>query len=177
MNCTFGVSGTALSYHQSRSPRFYINGIVSEQFKLDQFVPQSSCRWIHRSSSPVFSIIDQHGKLGHAYADDHQFYCSFHPYFMDSKCESMERWCISNFNTWMQGMKLKFNHSMTEYILIGTPQQLAKWEIGHLEWTATKLWNTLTKDVPSYNDVGVLKSKLDSKFWCSLQLSYGCTFY
>ena len=44
---------------------------------------------------------------------------------MDSNRESMER-CISDINAWMQGMQLKMNNSKTEYIVIGTPQQLAK---------------------------------------------------
>ena len=96
-----------------------INGIVSEQFKLDYGVPHGSClRPVEFTeySSPVFSIVYQHGKLRHAYVDDHQVYCNR---------ESMER-CISDINTWMQGMKLKLNHSKTEYILSGTPRQIAK---------------------------------------------------
>ena len=44
---------------------------------------------------------------------------------MDINRESMEQ-CISDISTWMEGMKLKLNHSKTEYILIGTLQQLAK---------------------------------------------------
>ena len=44
---------------------------------------------------------------------------------MDSNRESIER-CIIDINTWMQGMKLKSNNSKTEYIIIGTPQHLAK---------------------------------------------------
>ena len=44
---------------------------------------------------------------------------------MDSNREFMER-RISDISTRMQGMKLKLNHSKMEYILIGTPQQLAK---------------------------------------------------
>ena len=44
---------------------------------------------------------------------------------MDINRESMEQ-CISDISTWMEGMKLKLNHSKMEYILIGTPQQLAK---------------------------------------------------
>ena len=75
-------------------------------------------------SSPVFYGINQQGKLGHAYTDDHQVYCSFHPDSMDSDYESMER-CISDISSWMQSIKLKINYSKTEYILIGTPQQLA----------------------------------------------------
>ena len=73
MNCSFAVSGTTLnwfsSYLQSRSQRIFINGTASEQFKLDQGVPQGSCLGpvvFIDCSSPVFSVIDQHGKLGHA---------------------------------------------------------------------------------------------------------------
>ena len=44
---------------------------------------------------------------------------------MDINRESMER-CISYISTWMEGMKLTLDHSRTEYILIGSPQQLAK---------------------------------------------------
>ena len=75
-------------------------------------------------SSPVFSVINQHGKLGHAYAGEHQVYCGFHPDSLYSNCESMER-CIRDINSWMQGTRFKMNNSKTEYILIGTPQQLA----------------------------------------------------
>ena len=91
-------------------------------------MPQGSCPGpveFTEYSSPVLSIINQHGKLGHVYADDHQAYCSFHPDSMDINHESMEQ-CISDISTWMEGKKLKLNHSKTEYILIGTPQQLAK---------------------------------------------------
>ena len=41
--------------------------------------------------SSGFSIINQHGKLGHAYADDRQVYCSFHPDSVDIKREFMEQ--------------------------------------------------------------------------------------
>ena len=60
-----------------------------------------------------------------AYADDHQVYCGFHTDSLYSNCESMER-CTRDINSWMQGLKLKMNNSETEYILIGTLQQLAK---------------------------------------------------
>ena len=126
-NCTFRVSGTALTWsnscHQSRSQRICINGIMSEQFKLDHGVPQGSCLGpveITEYSSPVFSITDHHGKLGHAYADYHQVYCGFHPESMGSNREFMDR-CISDISTRMQRMKLKMNRSKTEYILFGTP--------------------------------------------------------
>ena len=71
MNCTFGESGTALnrfsSYLQSRSQCITVNCMVSDQFALDQRVPQGSCPGpveFTEYSSPVFYIINQHGKLG-----------------------------------------------------------------------------------------------------------------
>ena len=91
---------------------------MSEQFKLDHGVPQGLCLGpveFTEHSSCVFFIIDQHGKLGHAYDDDHLVYCGLHPDYMDSNQESMER-CISDINTWIQGMTLKMNNSKTEYI-------------------------------------------------------------
>ena len=51
-------------------------------------------------------------------------YCHFHPDSIDSNCVFIEQ-CISDINTWMQSMK-KMNNTKTEYILIGTPQKLAK---------------------------------------------------
>ncbi len=111
MNCSFGVSGTALncfsSYLQSRSQRIIMDGMVSDQFKLDQGVPQGSYLGpaeFTAYSSPVFHSIDQHGMLGHVYADDNQVYCGFNPDSMHRNRESMER-CINYINSWMQSMK------------------------------------------------------------------------
>ena len=42
-------------------------------------------------SSHVSSVIDQQGKLGHAYVGDHHAYCGFHPDLMENNRESMER--------------------------------------------------------------------------------------
>ena len=92
-------------------------------------VPQGSCLGpviCTVYSSPVFNIIDQHGNQGHACADDHQIYCSFCPVHADEVIRSMEH-CIGEIKHWMDSMKLKMNRSKTEYILIGTQQQLAKY--------------------------------------------------
>ncbi len=103
MNSSFGVSGTALNWFSSylQIKSIIIDGTVSDQFKLDQGVPQESCLGpveFTQYLSPIFHIIDQQGKLGHVYADDHQAYCSFNANSMDSNRESMER-CIRDINS------------------------------------------------------------------------------
>ena len=75
--------------------------------------------------SPIFSVINVHGKDGHGYADDHQVYSGCDPVCIASETVSMEA-CARDIKSWMRNMKLKMNDSKTEYILIGTPHQLAK---------------------------------------------------
>ena len=63
------------------------NGTMADQFDLDQGVQQGSSLGageFTEYSSPVFSVINQHRKLRHAYAGNHQVYCSFHPDSMNS---------------------------------------------------------------------------------------------
>ena len=75
-------------------------------------------------TSPVFSVIHEHGKQGHTYADDHQAYCGFYQNSINTEHESMEQ-CISDIRHWMLNRKLKMNNTKTEHILIDT-QQLTK---------------------------------------------------
>ena len=112
-------------YHEDRSVlplmvRCLTSLTLITEYRKDRLGPVEFTEY----SSPVFYVINQHGKLGHAYADDHQIYCSFHPDSVDIDCESIER-DINDISSWMQSMKLKMNDSKTEYILIGAPQ-LAK---------------------------------------------------
>ena len=132
MNRTYGVSGTALnwitSYLHSRSQQIIIGGTTSDSFSLNQGVPQGSCLgpvMFTQYASSCFDIINRHSKMGHGYADDHQIYHSFNPEDLDEMTTSMEC-CISDIRKWMVSMKLKMNDAKTEYILIGTKQQLAK---------------------------------------------------
>ena len=76
-------------------------------------------------ASSVFDVVHSHANLIHGYADDHQIYNSFHPDCLQQMTTSMED-CISDVRRWMMSMKLKMNDAKTEYILIGTKQQLSK---------------------------------------------------
>lgn len=64
----------------------------------------------------------------HAYADDTQLYLSFKP---DGSANEAEAWnamelCIRAVRAWMLTDKLKLNDSKTEFLIIGTRQQLHK---------------------------------------------------
>ena len=96
-------------FHPGRSV-FYINVMVSEQSIFDQGVclRQVLCLGtveFAEFSSQASYVVDQKGKLWHAYVGDHYSYCVFHP----NNCESMERW---NSDT---------NNYNTECIVIGSP--------------------------------------------------------
>ena len=80
-------------------------------------------------ASKLFEIIKGHLPCTHAYADDTQLYLSFRPDTTSSQSDAvdaMER-CVSAIICRMIEDKLKVNDdSKTEFILIGTRQQLAK---------------------------------------------------
>ncbi len=132
MEKSFGVTATALdwisSYLQPRSQQIVIGNTRSDKFQLQQGVPQGSCLGpvlFTQYSSSVFHVIDQHEKDGHGYADDHQIYAGFSAACYDNESRSME-YCVEDIRNWMKTMMLKMNDSKTEFIVIGTQQQLAK---------------------------------------------------
>ena len=70
----------------------------------------------------------------HAYADDAQLYLSSSPDLGTNHTDevvAMER-CISNIRMWVLMDKLKLNDDKTEFMLIGTKQQLSKVNIDSL---------------------------------------------
>ena len=96
--------------------------------------PQGSCLGpllFTMYASKLFDIIKGYLPQTHAYADDTQLYLSFKPDTTSSQSDAvyaMER-CISAIRCWMIKDKLKVNDSKTEFMLIGTRQQLAKVDI------------------------------------------------
>ena len=76
----------------------------------------------------MFEVIKTYLPKIHAYADDCQLYLSFKPDSSESKTEAkcdMER-CIRAVRAWMVKDKLKLNEEKTEFLIIGTRQQLSK---------------------------------------------------
>ena len=94
-------------------------------------VPQGSCLGpllFIIYSSKLFKVIRDQLPEAHCYVDDTQLYLSFKPHSGASQTaviNAMEG-CIEKIREWMIKDKLMINDSKTEFILIGTRQQLCK---------------------------------------------------
>ena len=137
-----GVSGIVrdwfCSYLSGRSQRISINGSLSDKFDLDCGVPQGSCLGPLLFSiyvSKLFDIIERHLPTAHSYADDSQLYVSFSPKEDNGQSDAiiaMER-CVADIRQWLTEDKLFMNDDKTEFIVIGTKQQLSKIDIGSIK--------------------------------------------
>ena len=78
--------------------------------------------------SRLFNIISQHLPSVHGYADDTQIYLSFRPCFIHSEINAVSaiETCIANVRSWFIANRLMINDAKTEFLLIGTRQQLKK---------------------------------------------------
>ena len=141
LSSKFGFTGGASSWFRSylsqRSQRIAIRGTVSEKFDVPHGVPQGSCLGpllFTIYASKLFDVIEKHLPISHCYADDTQLYIAFSP--TEERGESdaviaMER-CIEDIRVWMSKDKLIMNADKTEFLLIGTRQQLAKVNLSHI---------------------------------------------
>ena len=135
LETSFGVTGDALkwiaSYLSVRSQRVIIDGVLSDRFDLSFGVPQGSCLGpllFSTYASKLFQIIKNHLPNAHAHADDSQLYLSFKPDSSMGETEArgaMKR-CIRAVRAWLIVDKLKLNEEKSEFMLIGTRQQLSK---------------------------------------------------
>ena len=133
-----GIDGTVRKWFQdylsSRSQRVLFNGALSESFELTCGVPQGSClgpMLFTLYASPVFEVIHKHGLNAHGYADDVQFYGSFNP--NDTEGERNASYvleeCATDIMNWSKAMNLKMNETKTDYLVVGTRQQIAKLDL------------------------------------------------
>ena len=131
----FGVTGTALdwfaSYLSGRVQRISVNGGTSDAFHLIQGVPQGSCLGpllFTVYTSELFDIIEKHLPSVHCYADDTQLYLAFSPDKEGDDAIAIEamRNCIKELRVWMARNRLMLNEDKTDFLLIGTRQQLLK---------------------------------------------------
>ena len=137
-----GVAGNALSWFKSylsdRFQRVSVNGGLSKKFPLCQGVPQGSCLGpllFIIYTRKLFDIVERHLSQVHCYADDTQLYVSFCPNQSadaDASLKSMTD-CISDVRSWMISDNLMLNDDKTEFLILGTRQQLAKVNIDNIK--------------------------------------------
>ena len=79
-------------------------------------------------SHKLFKVIGDQLSEAHCYADDTQLYLSLNPRSGASQtvASNAVECCIEKTRKWMIRDKLMINDSKTEFILIGTLQQLCK---------------------------------------------------
>ena len=119
------------SYLSGRTQQVSIDGTLSTKFDLECGVPQGSCLGpllFVVYASKIFEIVGKHNLEIHCYSDDSQLYLSFCPNDNANQQAALVRVesCIEDIRNWMLNDKLKLNDDETEFMIIGTSQQLAK---------------------------------------------------
>ena len=114
-----------------------VQGNLSQKLNLDFGVPQGSCLGpllFTIYASKLFDVIKEHLPTVHCYADDTQLFVSFSPNKSTGQCEAVNaiQHCVKDVRNWMNNDKLLLNDDKTEFLIIGTKQQLAKVNIDHI---------------------------------------------
>ena len=171
----FGITGVALQWHKSylsgRKQWINLNGTRSAESVLKYGVPQGSCLGpvlFTEYASTLFDVIYSHLDDGHGYADDHQLYLAFCPNSISSQDNAiacMES-CLCDVKQWMVHNKLKMNDSKTEFIIIGSQQQLDK-----IKFDSIMVGDAVVKAVSSVKDLGAY---LDSTLSMEAHISAKC---
>ena len=171
----FGISDTALkwfsSYLAGRSQRI-INGVQSDMFKLEHGVPQGSCLGpllFVLYTSKLFDIVRSHLPNASSYADDSQLYLSFKPDHTANETTALlaMQSCVVEIKKWLCNDKLLMNDGKTEFIIIGTKQQLAKVNIDNITIAETNV-----KPISVAKNLGVW---LDSSLSMSTHINKLCS--
>ena len=125
------------SYLSGRCQQISVRGCQSESFNLNCGVSQGSCLGpllftIYTSS--LIDVVEDYLPSVHCYADDIQLYISFNPVDKTGHSDAIAaiESCIQVIRSWMHDNKLLLNEDKTEFLLIGTKQQLAKVNISHV---------------------------------------------
>ena len=179
MKNDLGIEGDTLSWMNSylsgRSQRISINGGISK-FPHTVWCTKGSCLGpllFTIYTRKLFQIVRKHLPQVHCYADDIQLYLSFCPSSPVNAKDAVKSMndCITDIRNWMISDKLMLNDDKTEFVLIGTRQQLAKVDIDNI--------SVGSFDVSPVSVVRNLGSWFDSNLSMSTHISKVCasSFY
>ena len=138
----YGVSGSAIkwfnSYLRNRDQKVMIGDVFSDAVALETGVPQGSGGGpgaYTRYTRNLGTIIRNLMLLFHLFADDTQLYRSVDPNSKSSQISAREQIenGIGTIGKWMNQNKLKLNKDKTEFIMIGSSQQLRKMQYSSIE--------------------------------------------
>ena len=160
-----GVCGSALDWMESylthRSQCINVNGTMSDRIDLEFGFPQGSLIGpfgFKLYTKPLTAIAKKHNINIHLYADDTQLYTSFDPRDSKPALARLET-CIEDIRQWMQMNFLKLNGSKTEFVIFGTPHDLALVS----GWTVT-IGDDEIFPSPSARNIGAfMNSRMDMK--------------
>jgi exonuclease III len=154
----FGITDTALSWFQSylssRSSTVSTSGHKSSSISVSCGVPQGSVLGpllFILYTTPLSSLISNSPANHHLYADDTQLYLSFSPKSYASNIVHLQS-LIAQVSSWMSANLLSLNPNKTEFLVIGTQQQLSKLSNPALVIDP----NTIITPVTSARNLGVL---------------------
>ena len=145
----FGTSGQVHSWFES-----YLRDRISTTFQMKYGVPQGSRLGLLLFviyASKLFEINERHLPAAHTYADDTQLYISFNADSSAEQSTAVEAMqnCIADIREWMLRDRLRLNDGKTEFIIIGTRQQLAKVTIAIFQ-----VGESVTSPASEVNDFG-----------------------
>ena len=131
----FGICGDVLkwfrSYLTGRVQRVIGNQQSTKTFNLNYGVPQGSCLrpvLFQLYAARLFEVVKKHLPSVHGYAYGTQLYVSFRPdsfAAQDQAIKAIENY-IADVRAWLVSHRLMFNDSKTEFLIIGSSQQLSK---------------------------------------------------
>ena len=143
------------SYLSGRGQRISVRGCTSERFNLDCGVPQGSCLGpllfsIYTSS--LLSIVQDLLPTVHYYADEIKLYVYLSPADENDQFDAIAAMesCVRVIRNWMHENRLLMNKTKTEFLLIGTKQQLAEVNVDQV-----KVGNADIVPHPSVKNLGV----------------------
>ena len=153
---SFGLSGSVLNWLSSflhgRTQQVIFNGIASATADVTSCVPQGSVLGpllflLYTANIPV--IASEHSLGIHCYADDGQLYVFGKAGDADQHVRKVTA-CIGVIDAWLSSNRLKLNSDKTQFIWLGSRQQLLKVGIE----SVTLLGGTVIFH-SSVNDIGV----------------------